>query len=97
MMIEIKEMYEIDSFHIIGYYSEDHVNKEEFLENVIEYITDDLDEDNLELETPNLPTLGQVEYVWYLEEELDDDSITTCFLFSNRAKEGYSKMTRVYL
>ena len=94
-MIEIKIMYEVDSFNILGYYSEDHVNKEEFLENVTEYITEDLDEDSLEF--INLPTLGQVKYIWYKEEEVDDDSTTTCFLFSDRAKEGYSRMTKVYL
>jgi hypothetical protein len=94
-MIEIKKIYEEESFNILGYYSEDHIDKEVFLENVIEYIKETTDEDSLEF--INLPTLEQVEYVWYKEEEINDEYNNFIFIFSNKAKEGYSRMTRYYL
>jgi hypothetical protein len=103
-MIETKKMYEEDNFNICGYYSDGHVNKEEFVEIVIEHIKEDIEEGSIYLmdeeEEKFLLTtvdIDKVEYVWYREEEIDDDSRTTLFWFSNKAKEGYSRMTRVYL
>lgn len=41
--------------------------------------------------------VSKVEYLWYVEEDLGDDSLTTLFTFSSRDAEGYTKMTRYYL
>lgn len=39
----------------------------------------------------------KVNYVWYKEVEVEDDSLTTLFYFSSQEREGYTKMTRYYL
>jgi hypothetical protein len=108
-MIEIKEMYEVDdSFNVIGYYSEDHVNKEEFLEIVGNHIREDIEEGTIDWDWEDgddiLPKLEQVEYVWYKKTNLgevddyyEEEDEEFCFVFSSRPKEGYSRMTRVYL
>lgn len=103
-MIEIKKMYEEDSFDICGYYSNGHVDKEEFVDIVVEHIKEDIEEGSIYLmdeeeEKFLLTTVGidKVEYIWYREEEIDDDSLTTTFWFSDRAREGYTEMTRYYL
>lgn len=41
--------------------------------------------------------IDKIEYVWYREEDDDDYSLTTTFWFSDRARVGYTKMTRYYL
>jgi len=107
-MIEIKKIIEVDSYDLLGYYSEDHVNKEEVIEVVSEHIKEDVEEGTLDWDWEDgdiiLPTVERVEYIWYkiinLGEidnyyEKEDDEF--CFVFSNRGKEGYSRMTRYYL
>ena len=102
-MIEIKKIFEEDSFDICGYYSDGHVDKEEFVNEDIEYIREDIEAGSISLTDEEeeefllLDTdVSKVEYVWYMEEDLGDDSFTTLFTFSSRDKEGYTKMTRYY-
>lgn len=103
-MIDIKKIYEEDNYNICGYYSEGHVDKEEFVDLVHEYIKEDIEEGSIYLmdeeeEEWLLSTVdvGKVEYVWYREEEIDDDFKTTSFWFSDKAREGYTPITRYYL
>lgn len=96
-------MYEEDSFNICGYYSDGHVDKEEFVDLVHEHIKEDIEEGSIYLmdeESEWLLTtvdIDKVEYVWYREEEIDDDSLTTKPKFSSKARDGYTEMTRYYL
>lgn len=80
------------------------MDKEEFVDAVSEHIKEDIEEGSIYLRNDEeerflLTTvdIDKVEYVWYREEEIDDDSLTTTFWFSDRAREGYSPMTRYYL
>lgn len=103
--MEIKKMFEEEgSFNICGYYSDGHVDKKEFVDLVVEHIKEDIEEGTIYLmdeeEEKFLLTtvnIDKVEYVWYREEEIDDDCRTTEFWFSDKAREGYTLMTRYYL
>lgn len=104
-MIEIKEILDVDSCDICGYYSDGHVDKEEFVGLVVEHLKEDIEEGSIYLmdeeeEEFFIPvvSIDKVEYVWYREEIVDDDSpLTTEFWFSRKAREGYTEMTRYYL
>lgn len=102
-MIEIKKIFEEDSYDVCGYYSDGHVDKEEFVDIVVEHIKEDIEEGTIYLmdeESEFLLTtvdIDKVKYVWYREEEIDDDCHTIEFWFSNKAREGYTEMTRYYL
>jgi hypothetical protein len=103
-VIEIKKIFEEDSFDIYGYYSEGHVDKEEFLEEVRESIKEDIEEGSIYLMDEEAETslisavrINKVEYVWFKEEINDDNPLTTTFYFSSKAKKNYSEMTRYYI
>lgn len=102
-MIDIKKIFEEDSFDICGYYSDGHVDKEKFVKEIIIHVKEDIEEGCIYLmneEEENFllrrMNVSKVEYLWYVEEDLGDDSLTTLFTFSSRDKEGYTKMTRYY-
>lgn len=104
-MIEIKKMFEEDNYDICGYYSDGHVDKEEFVGLVVEHLKEDIEEGSIYLMDEeegeffiSSVNVDKVEYVWYREEIVDDDSpLTTEFWFSCKAREGYTEMTRYYL
>lgn len=96
-MIEILEIKDLDTNRTIGYYSEDHVNKEEFVENVTDCIKETVDKEDLEFIT--LPTTDRVDYVWFkevLSEDSSSELLDRYFIFSHIAKDGYKRMTRFY-
>lgn len=102
-MIEIKKMCEEDTFDICGYYSDGHVDKGEFVDLVVEHIKEDIEEGSIylmDVEEEELlisaVNIDKVEYVWYREED-DYYSLTTTLWFSDRARIGYTEMTRYYL
>lgn len=103
-MIEIKKILDGDSCDICGYYSDGHVDKEEFVDLVVEHIKEDIEEGSIYLMDEeeegwliSTVDIDKVEYVWYREEEIDDSSFTTEFWFSSKVREGYTEMTRYYL
>lgn len=48
-MIEIEKIVEEDGFNLLGYYSDGHVNKEEFVDLVCEYIKEYIEEGSIYL------------------------------------------------
>lgn len=101
--MEIKKIFEDDSYDVCGYYSDGHVDKETFVNEIIKHVKEDIEEGCIYLmdeeeEDFLLRSIDvtKVEYLWYVEEDLGDDSLTTLFTFSSKDKEGYTKMTRYY-
>ena len=103
-MMEIKKILYGDSCDICGYYSDDHVGKEEFVDLVVQHIKEDIKEGSIYLMDEeeeefliSSVNINKVEYVWYREEQVDDDSLTTEFWFSSKVREGYTPITRYVL